>query len=394
MMRCCTVTFRGCPMLANSVSSVQKLHIIGAGCAGLSLAARADELPNHEISITPPHASDADHLWGFWQAPDLADAAGLCRHHWPHWEIVTRSGTARLESAERPYMALQRSRWIESCQDRAEAAGIVLREEADDASQILDSRPPAMPKNVMIQHFIGWEIQAPAGSFDSGCARLMDFRCDQSRGVHFIYLLPFSDREALVESTMFSPQLEPDAFYTAAIEQYLSAICGIDQYRVERREQGAIPMAEITPRDPSLTPIGANGGAIRPSSGYAFVFIQRQIARAIADGKDTAQPLRFEVPHKKIDLLMDRVFLTVLRRWPSLAPRLFLRMGQALTGDEFAQFMAGEADMRLRLKVIMAMPKWPFLRALFPALFGGGAASGGTHDSGRNQTQEGAGDPA
>ena len=381
-------------MSGKAGSSVQKLHIIGAGCAGLSLAARADELPHHDISITPPHASDADHLWGFWDAPDLADAAGLCRHHWPQWEIVTDYGVARLESAERPYMALQRSRWIESCQDRAEAAGVIVREVPDDMAQVLDSRPPAMPANAMIQHFIGWEVRAPAGSFDPGCARLMDFRCDQSRGVHFIYLLPFSDQEALVESTIFSPQLEPDVFYTTAIAQYLSAVCGIDDYTVQRREQGAIPMAEITPRDARVTPIGANGGAIRPSSGYAFVFIQRQIARAIANGKDAAQPLRFDVPHKWIDLVMDRVFLMVLRRRPALAPWLFLRMGRALAGEEFARFMAGEADMRLRLKVIMAMPKWPFICALLPALFGRGAGPSDPKNGVQGETHEGAGDPA
>ena len=39
-------------------------------------------------------------------------------------------------------------------------------------------------------------------------------------------------------------------------------------------------------------------------------------------------------------------------------------MATRLTGDEFAQFLSGEANIILRLKVIMAMPPWPFIRAL------------------------------
>jgi lycopene beta-cyclase len=69
------------------------------------------------------------------------------------------------------------------------------------------------------------------------------------------------------------------------------------------------------------------------------------------------------MPHQAIDLWMDAVLLHVLRQFPQLAPDLFLRMAAALTGDEFATFLSGEAGWRLRLKVILAMPKWPFLKA-------------------------------
>ena len=52
--------------------------------------------------------------------------------------------------------------------------------------QILDSRPPTVPDDIMLQHFVGWEVKAAAGSFDPKTAILMDFRCDQTRGMHFI----------------------------------------------------------------------------------------------------------------------------------------------------------------------------------------------------------------
>ena len=70
---------------------------------------------------------------------------------------------------------------------------------------IFDSRTPDIPENSLLQHFIGLEIKTPHPVFDAGVVTLMDFRCDQSRGIHFIYLLPFSADTALVESTLFRP---------------------------------------------------------------------------------------------------------------------------------------------------------------------------------------------
>ena len=73
----------------------------------------------------------------------------------------------------------------------------------------------------------------------------MDFRCDQSRGVHFIYYLPFTQRRALVESTLFSPSLAPEDFYDKAIKHYLANHLECTDYTVKRRERGVIPYGEL-----------------------------------------------------------------------------------------------------------------------------------------------------
>ena len=42
------------------------VRVIGAGCAGLSLAARAADLPGHKLSLIAPKKDDShDHIWGF-----------------------------------------------------------------------------------------------------------------------------------------------------------------------------------------------------------------------------------------------------------------------------------------------------------------------------------------
>ena len=58
--------------------------------------------------------------------------------------------------------------------------------------------------------------------------------------MHFIYFLPFSDQEALIESTLFSPELAPADFYDEAIISYLKRICHLSAFEISRRESGVI----------------------------------------------------------------------------------------------------------------------------------------------------------
>jgi len=360
MLRC-----GGFPM--SSDRSRQQVRILGDGCAALSLAARAGELVAHDLHLVRPEGApvEIDHIWGFWDAPGLVDASRMARAKWHRWSIVTESGEAVMRSASRPYTALHRLDWTGHCRDAAALAEVEIDmvDAEEKADLVFDSRPPPVPSGMMLQHFLGFEVRSRHPVFDPETAILMDFRVDQSRGMHFIYLLPFSATEALVESTLFTPSVCSDDFYHGAIKGYLDEQFGLTDFETLRTERGVIPLGILERRDPAIPGIGGNGGAIRPSSGYAFPFIQKQIERAIA-GERAHGALRFEVPHHKVDLWMDAVLLSVLRHWPERAPDLFLRMGQALDGDEFARFLSGEADWPLRLKVIMAMPKWPFLCGL------------------------------
>ena len=345
----------------------QKVRILGDGCAALSLAARADELTAHDIHLVRPDAAppETDHIWGFWDAPGLKVASRMARAKWNRWSIVTERGEAVMLSATRPYAALHRRDWTGHCRDAAARAGVTIDtggSAVDDADQIFDSRPPPVPDGLMLQHFLGLEVRSAHAVFDPATAILMDFRVDQSQGMHFIYLLPFSATEALVESTLFSARTLDENFYTGAIDSYLQRYFDLTSFEILRRERGVIPLATLPQRDPEIPGIGGNGGAIRPSSGYAFIFIQKQVSEAIASAKRTGR-LVVTSPHRQIDLWMDAVLLSVLRHWPEHAPDLFMRMARALSGDEFARFLSGEAGWGLRLKVVMAMPKWPFIRA-------------------------------
>ena len=355
--------------MPDSDAATKHIAIIGAGCASLSLAAKANELPKTKLHIIEPsYPMQADHIWGFWAMDWLLQARPLVRKSWYKWAIVTEQTHNVMQSARHPYQAINRHQWLAQCRDQAAKHGVVFHNSLDaahldDNAEIFDSRPPKAASNVMLQHFAGYEVRAPAGSFDDSTAILMDFRCDQSRGMHFIYCLPFSDRDALVESTLFSPELAPQDFYEKAIADWLGTVAKVNDFEITRRETGVIPLGFFARHDPDLRGIGGNAGAIRPSSGYAFTFIQKQINRALTRAK-AGKPLSFDPPHRMLDLWMDRIFLSVLRHQPLIAPKVFGAMARRLDGDEFATFLSGEATMRLRLKVILAMPIWPFLLAL------------------------------
>ena len=59
---------------------------------------------------------------------------------------------------------------------------------------------------------------------------------------------------------------------------------------------------------------------------------------------------------------MDTIFNGVLLNHPNLGTEIFMRTAKALTGDQFARFMLGEADTYIWAKVIAAMPKLPFIK--------------------------------
>jgi lycopene beta-cyclase len=62
---------------------------------------------------------------------------------------------------------------------------------------------------------------------------------------------------------------------------------------------------------------------------------------------------------------MDQVFLKVLRRYPALAPELFLRMFEKVPSARLLRFLSDSPTLLDSLYLIGALPKIPFLRELF-----------------------------
>ena len=128
-------------------------------------------------------------------------------------------------------------------------------------------------------------------------------------------------------------------------------------------------MAFVQPVNLDYLPIGANGGCVRPSSGYAFAFIQKHTDAIVGNWSSRRAtlltPATMPRPISRFDLFLDRIFLHVIRHHPEKAAELFAQIASALSGDEFARFMSGLADFTIYVKLITAMPIGLFLKALW-----------------------------
>ena len=348
--------------------------IVGGGCAGWSLAARVDQLSANKVTLYIKEEPHPIHNWGFWQMPWLSDALSRKRAKWNSWQIITDEGIVTHHSLNHAYCSIRSDDWFDWCQKRFHSAAtktevirlpvtntdknkLMTSDHKKKYDSIYDSRPPIADKNILLQHFKGLEIKTSIPVFNPKVAVLMDFRVSQKKGIHLMYVLGYDAYTALVESTFFSTSPHREEVYDEAITDYLSRIYNVTSFEIIKSEKGIIPMGEVRPKDqnPFLYSIGSNAGAIRPSSGYAFSFIQKQI-RQFLDRQ--TKPTN---PHKKHDLLMDLIFLEVLKSHPEKAQRLFFKLARALDGDSFARFLSGEANIKDYFLVINSMPKWLFI---------------------------------
>ena len=363
------------------------IAIIGGGNAGLTLAAQlaAQLTPPTTVVLEPQTPEQRDCSWGLWarqsQAQQLSPAT---KGRWRRWQLIDHRQRVVHCSEQFNYLSLSSANYLQSRADAlrgpvslVQASVTALNYDGDRvvietdktqyrAKKVYDSRPPTLIENGLRQHFIGWHIRTKKPIQEQDVATLMDFRVDQSRGLHFVYALPFSDHHLLVESTVISNTLEPSEWYRAAIETWLRDN-NIDVEEIISEEMGAIPMDTLVKGQSAteakfrgqVSPIGAASGAVRRSSGYAFQHIQQQtteLAEGIAHGR-----MAVPTPISSRLTMMDTVFNGVLNSRPDLSVSLYMRMANALNGDQFARFMLGQATALDWLRVIAAMPKLPFL---------------------------------
>ena len=80
-----------------------KAHILGDGVAAMMLASRANELPEHDISIVHPHGApmSRDHMLGFWNMDGLESAVECSRASWPKWAVITDTAKSIMHSQAR-----------------------------------------------------------------------------------------------------------------------------------------------------------------------------------------------------------------------------------------------------------------------------------------------------
>src|SRR5690606_32000410 len=127
-------------------------------------------------------------------------------HPYEHIPADRFYALARAILGEFPEVELRLGCEVRAIHERGEHVEVSTSEGTIHAPLAFDSRPlpPASPSADevdLLQHFVGWEVEAEGPVFDPETPVLMDFAVEQARGIHFMYVLPFSPTRALVETT-------------------------------------------------------------------------------------------------------------------------------------------------------------------------------------------------
>ncbi len=368
--------------------------ILGGGCAGLSLAVQIVDAARRRgrgcprvVIVEPRTHYVRDRTWCGWHLDDHPFAAAVDRR-WTRWAVaddrrrVVRGtaeyayehvpadafyAVARDRLAGVPQVALQLGVQATAVDDQGSAVEVATTQGSLRASVVFDTRPPPsqplasrVDEVDLIQHFVGWEVEAPRPCFDPEVVELMDFAVDQTAGLHFLYVLPQTSTRALVETTYMSPSTLPAAHYDADLRGYLGERYGLAEFAVTFTESGQIPMSTRPARlqsSPRVVQLGLRGGAAKPSTGYAFAAIQRQAA-VLAERFVAApgRPVAPVAPRPATSVAMDRVFLSVLARHPARAPALFVDLFESLPPALLCRFLCDRASAVDSLRVMASTP--------------------------------------
>ncbi|MBZ4044025.1 lycopene cyclase family protein [Flavobacterium hibisci] len=222
---------------------------------------------------------------------------------------------------------------------------------------------------VLQQHFVGWFVKSENEIFNPEQATFMDFSVEQRGNTRFMYVLPTSKTEALVEYTLFSENLLPKEEYEKEIEIYLKKL-GVSQYKIQEEEQGSIPMTcypfwkRNTKR---VLNIGTAGGWTKASTGYTFRNSDKKSSALV----NFLQGSNFKMKdfHKKSRFwFYDLLLLDILQRNNELGSSIFSSLFKNGKPCLIFKFLDEETNLIEDLKVILKCPKMPFIKALFRTL--------------------------
>lgn len=365
------------------------LIIVGGGCAGLSLATRLSGSTSslRVLLLEARREYVNDRTWCMWSSHALEQAA-LATHQWSSWSFdtggqsVVQSGDGlnyicipadrfydsalqRLEDSEN--VQLRRGIAVKSIQSRNDKVYVDCGTQVFTADYVVDTRPPPPSHTAgMTQQFLGREIVADRACFDPQVVGLMTDMSVDELGLRFTYVLPFSERHALVEETRFATSRVPIDRLESGLDRTLISLTQGGKFTIVRDEMGAIPMDFEPVRDAGYERIinaGTAGGAVRASSGYAFARIQRWADECAEAIRTHGRP----IGHARDPLWLrsaDALFLRVLRVQPELAPRIFMAMGRYLSATTLVRFLSDDARPTDFVRVASVLPKRPFLREL------------------------------
>ena len=369
------------------------LLILGGGCAGLSLASRLSEFGKDApqvLIIEQRESYSNDRTWCFWDIEEPAYQS-LTSHAWSKFEVANDNRLDVYNCIQHQYLMLESHHFYQnalaligsnanvqlllgqkllSAPIKTEQGWFIKTGNLEiTATQVLDTRPPKQISHndsVLWQSFVGYEIQTESDYFSPEKMVLMDFDHTFKSGLAFTYILPTTERKALIEFTVFSERILSKEELIEDLNKSIAQKIAGSPYEILRVEHGTLPMGNKLPTknyDPSYVFAGLFEGGARPSSGYAFQRIQSW-AKKCAHSMITSKTLCALPKDRGLQSFMDGLFLKVIKKNPTIAASLFESLFRECDLKTVVKFMSDQASIPDCLKIIGALPPRPFIEAL------------------------------
>ncbi|MFW5811789.1 MAG: lycopene cyclase family protein [Alkalispirochaetaceae bacterium] len=370
--------------------------LAGGGMAGLSLAYHLLFSPLQDRNILIIDLEDKqnnDRTWCFWDTTP-SPYHSIVHKRWSHFLIESDEYSERIPLAPYDYRMIRGEDFYRFVKDALGSAPNVTflqarvneMRELDDRVEVHTSAGTYtgrwvfdslfFPREFHVdeqkyhflkQHFVGWFIRTSRPLFDPEAATWFDFRVPQKGEMRFMYLLPTSEREALVEFTLFSYTLLEREEYEENIRRYIAEVLqlGQEEYEILEREDGIIPMTD-QPFQRSggrrIMRIGTKGGMVKASTGFTFHRTQRDCRHIVASlvGRDT--PFHSLRP-SPIYPMMDSMLLQIMHRKGELSKPIFIKLFENNPIQRLLRFLDEEAETRELLQIMNSVPWWPFIAA-------------------------------
>ena len=273
--------------------------IVGAGLSGLLTAWRCLDV-NPELSVMVIEASDkiaGDHTWSFnltdvdeslrdWIKPFIA-------YQWESYDVkfpkrkrtlditYCTGNSDTLRACVQPHIESGRLEVKLNAHVKDLTSDHVILEGGEKlaAKCVLDARGFEPNENVFLgyQKFVGRTIRTKE---PHGLKRpiIMDATVEQLGGYRFVYCLPFTEHEVLVEDTYYTDGAGLSENEVAArVDDYINAK-GWGDHEHLRQEKGVLPITLAIKDDyvsfenfeNGMAKIGIRGGFYHPVTGYSF----------------------------------------------------------------------------------------------------------------------------
>lgn len=362
-----------------------RIVIAGGGMSGLSLAAYlavADH--RHPVVVVDDVSRPLENMtWASWSSrTGLLDAAASrwfdrIRVHVNGRTSVLRLGRYRYRVVRGDDLAAVVHRYTSPLRhftlqrghvDGVADGGLVVDGQFMRARWVFDSvigpdeEPPLDAQLV----FRGWRVSSERAVFDAEIPTLFDFRTPQVRGGSFVYVLPEDAHHALVEHTAFvAPGMPQDeTAQREALAEYLVEVAGACEYEVVREEHAVLPLraAQTSRSHGHVLTIGAQGGLLKASTGFAYQRVQRDSAAIAASMHRHGHP--FDLPQAPARFrLFDGVLLDVVTREPAQLERAFGALFRYRTAEPALRFLDEETTVPQELQLFAGMPAATYLAA-------------------------------